>query len=210
MNGLNFKYIEPTTDLSIAQKMGWDVVSQGTEMEVYRIPGHFHTFGGRWGNNCYWACPRNEKPSYENLIQFEGHIISWGIVVEEANFFGDDNVRRSHTCYITRNGKKFYPVTTGDLDHGLANARKILFDIQEGPIDVNSYNFAEKLIGRKVFYYDQPAIVKRYNDGQGTIIVESETGKPFISPNYMPDLFESDETTSCVELFSKSIYWFRD
>ena len=79
-----FKHVTKETDLSIIKHpLPWDVVIHGRPYYVVKLDGYVHTIGGRWGDNDYWAYPRDEEPSYENLVEFEADDpVCWGITYQ--------------------------------------------------------------------------------------------------------------------------------
>ena len=67
----DIRLITKNTNLSHPSKpYDWDVLIDGRPYFVVRMEGYVHSIGGRWGNNDLWAYPRDEAPSYENLIEF--------------------------------------------------------------------------------------------------------------------------------------------
>ena len=77
----SIKLIDRDTDISKLKmrQMDWDTVINRKPYFVVLIEGYIHTIGGKYGNNNLWAYPRNEKPSCENLVQFNGEPVCWGI-----------------------------------------------------------------------------------------------------------------------------------
>ena len=77
----SIRLIDRDTDISKLKmrQMNWDTVINEKPYFVVLIEDYIHTIGGKYGNNNLWAYPRNEKPSCENLIQFDGEPVCWGI-----------------------------------------------------------------------------------------------------------------------------------
>lgn len=69
----DIKLIEKDTNISELKmsKMHWDVMLHGKPYQVVKIKGYVHTIGGRRGENDLWMYPRDESPTYENLIEFQ-------------------------------------------------------------------------------------------------------------------------------------------
>lgn len=166
------KLIKKNTDLSILQPLNWDVVMNGKPFQVYRAPGFVHSIGGHWGENDYWACPYGEDPTYENLVEFSGYAVAWGIRLEEVNTYrskwSEVEIRQSFHAMITRNGEDFYGVPASDISYAYAEAyRLIRTKIQEGVIDFNVREFWKKDIeGRHILYRGKKYTLFHYIKGQ--------------------------------------------
>lgn len=215
------KTIKKETDFSSLKisKMGWDTYCYGKYYDVYRIDGYNHSIGGKWGENCLWACPMDEKPSYDNLIQFSGEPCSWGINIKATSNiktkWEDTEMRSTFICEIIRNDKVFYSFNANDMDYGLTKARQILFNLNEHPINFNGRNFEKELIGRKIYWREQPATIVSYSMN-GNLIIKPATNNPFkkccYDDNVEEDMnIDDDEFDGDIaeDLLAPSIYWFR-
>ena len=82
------KLLYDDTDLNSIQmiELDWDVNIRGIDYKCFRIPGYIHTIGGRYAENDYWVCPRNVEPSIDNLIEFDGCPVRYGISINENNY----------------------------------------------------------------------------------------------------------------------------
>jgi hypothetical protein len=200
--------------------VGWDVVCYDERYAVYRIDGYNHSIGGKWGENCYWACPMKEKPAYDNLVQFSGTVCSWGMKVENKNTlkikWEDTEMRSNYRFVITRNDEDFYSFGANDLDWGLSRARQLLFKVQEHPIDFNSRAFMLDIRGRKIYWREQPAIIKSYSMCGNLWIVPD--GVPRFKKCAYDDAVDEymgadddigEDAGIAEDIFSESIYWFR-
>ncbi|MED3549982.1 hypothetical protein [Cytobacillus praedii] len=212
----DIKLIDENTDLSKLRKpLGWDLEIKGVPYDIYRVEGYVHTIGGKYGENCYWACPMGEKPTYENLIEFGGEAPTWGVTFDKVNYikskWDETEVRSNGVCWITRNGKKFYQITGRDMDYALAKAQYYLVKLlEECPLYLSERNWKEQAIGRKIWYQNQPAIIKSVNDENELWIVPE--GKPFNAPPDWEEWMGWEDYASGlrVELLSPHIGWFRD
>tara|TARA_Y100000310_G_scaffold299960_1_gene335243 strand:+ start:744 stop:1436 length:693 start_codon:yes stop_codon:yes gene_type:complete len=216
-------------DLSKAYKYSWDACYQrgdGTEveLELYSISDLPHCKSSA-GHQDLWACPRGEEPTHKNLKPYLGHGCQWGIVVKEFDYYRPGNgfhksceYRKGLRCYITRNGQKFYPVNYGrDIALAVATAQYKLSQIQEHSIPFFSIDFEKQLVGRAVFYEDQPAIIKRYNQGEGEVLVVPAKEGEFFRPSCwaktddeIADWVNDYGNGLYVDILSDSIYWHRD
>ena len=199
----DFKLIEKDTDIDSLdiKPLNWDVVIRDIPYYVAHIPGYIHTIGGKWGDNDLWAYPRNEEPSYENLVEFtSSEIVRWGLEFRSNFYFktkyGECEMRHSSGTMITRNGRDFYFVA-GGMDYSLSKARMLITKVQEGVLDVNSIDFDKKLKGKVITYKGLPAKVEQYINGQGCIIIS------YIGPDkykFLADKIWRCEDDDCVKL----------
>ena len=66
----DIRLIEKDTILPKLYPYDWDVYINDKPYYVVRIEGFVHTIGGKYGENDLWAYPRDEEPTYKNLIEF--------------------------------------------------------------------------------------------------------------------------------------------
>lgn len=209
------KLIDKNTDLSNLKKpVGWDLEIKGIPYDVYRVDGYAHTIGGKWGENCYWACPAGHTPTHDNLIEFNGDAPTWGIVFDRNNYIkskqDETSVECNGSCWITRNGKKFYQIPARYMDYGLAKAQHLLVQlIEECPLYLSERNWEWQAIGRKIWYENQPAkIVGITQDNE--LWIEPDGIERFEAPASWEEMDWSDyEDGLRVELLSPHISWFR-
>lgn len=214
-----FKVIERGMDLTGVQmrKMPWDVVlSDGTELDVYDIPGYVHTEGGRWGKNSFYACPRGEVPSAENLMMFDSEATCrWGFTVEEESrvIDSDGGIVDYVKVTILRNGKAFKRDVYHDIGYGIACAMKFLVDVREGgAVNVDYVDWEKSLVGKKIWYENTPAIVERVvKDFEMLIVPESGVfEKPASWTDWTNKEWESDYGKMMrVPIDSDKVSWFR-
>lgn len=212
----DIKLIDKNTDINSLKmrKMDWDVVLNNREYQVVIIEGYIHTIGGRWGENNLWMYPRNGNPTYETLIEYNcnGCGVCWGLKYEPYNYvrckWDECECFTTGGAMITRNGKDFY-FCRGGIDE----ARYLMKQLDEHPLDLNAYGFDEKMIGRKVWWRSEPGIITNWIDrGQACVIIEPDGIEKFTTPA------EFAEEGSCyyedgyvkAEIFDKHIWWFRD
>lgn len=210
------RLIEKTTDISKLEmsKIPWDVEVYGIPYQVVRIKGYAHTIGGRHGENNLWMYPRNESPTHENLIEYQcdGCGVCWGIKYEPHNYirskWDESECFTSGGVTITRNGKDFY-FCRGGIDEAKVLIRKL----EDHPIFLNEYGWKDKIIGRKVWWRSEPAIVRSYIDKQACVMLEPDGIENFTTPAEFADeegdnYYEEGDVK--VEIFDSHIWWFRD
>jgi hypothetical protein len=68
----------------------------------------------------------------------------------------------------------------------------------------------DRLVGRKVFYREVPAIITALVVDQGCVMISTEDGKPFPPPVYR-DAGDDDEAENTIkdEVLSPHIWWHR-
>lgn len=211
----DIKLIDKDTNISELKmrKMDWDVVIYGIPYQVVRIEGYVHTIGGKWGENNLWAYPRDEEPTYENLIKFDSEPVLWGINFNPHHYmktkWDETEIRYSGSVTITRNGEDFYTLG-GGVNYGIDKARVLISEINEHPLWLNEIDYDKKMIGRKVWWRSQPAIITRWIKGQACVILEPDGIERFKKPaEYKNDDMFDDEEYIKTSIFDKHICWFR-
>ena len=206
------KLIDRTTDISRLKmhQMNWDTVINEKSYFVVLIEDYIHTIGGKYGNNNLWAYPRSEKPSCENLVQFDGEPVCWGINYAPYNHVryrhGELETRTIGNVFITRNGEKFC-----DVRGGIERARCMINDFLEHPMNLNEIDFDKNVIGRKVWWRSEPAVVASYISRQACVMLEPDGIPRFTTPAEFADegcdyYCESDVKANILD---KHIWWFR-
>ena len=204
--------IDRTTDISRLKmrQMDWDTVINRKPYFVVLIEGYIHTIGGKYGNNNLWAYPRDEKPNCENLVQFEGEPVCWGINYAPYNYarcrHDEFEATTIGNVFITRNGEKFC-----DVRGGIERAKCMINDFNEHPINLNEIDFDKKVIGRKVWWRSQPAVVSNYISKQACVILEPDGIKQFTTPAEFADEgcnYYCDGDVKA-DILDKHIWWFR-
>ncbi len=213
----DIRLITKNTDLSHPPKpYDWDVLINGRPYFVVRMEGYVHSIGGRWGDNDLWAYPREEAPSFENLIEFSAdQPVAWGIRYEPQNYtktkWDETEVRSGGGIAITRNGEVFCHIT-GGLNYGIDEARTMIARFSEHPLELNAIDFDQKAVGRRVWWRSEPAIIESFIKGQADVILKPDGIPRFTTPPEFakeePDYYE-DETVK-TSILDNHIWWFRD
>lgn len=213
---MNIKLIKKDTDIDKLKliNMPWDVEVKGIPYQVVQIKGYVHTICGIRGENDLWMYPRNSKPTYGNLLEYQcsGNGVCWGINYQPYNY-----IRTKHDepeCFttggamITRNGRDFF-----FCRYGIDEAKYLINKIQDHPIYPNEYGFEEKIIGRKVWWRSEPAVVTSWvGNGQACVILKPDGIDYFKIPaeflNEEP--MQSRERIIKTDIFDEHIWWFRE
>ena len=216
MCGHNIKWVDDKIPYDQIVPFSWDIVINHKPYKAYQLEGYYHSVGSRWDD--VWCCPRDEEPTKENLIGYAADdVCSWGIEIKQHNYrnFKHECVEQSIYVIITRNGDHFYDFTCHDMGYGIAKAQTLITKIKEHPLDFSSFNFDKQIVGRKIFYRDQPAIVRSYIYGQCCIMIEPDTNyiEHFTPPCWALtdnewDPYEQDLKIDCLE--DGNVWWFRD
>lgn len=212
---LDIRLIDEDTDISKLDihKVDWDVIVYGKPYQVAFIKGYVHSIGGRWGNNNLWMWPRDDEPTHDNLVEYSGDRgACQGIKYEPHNYlthkWGESECFTAGGAMITRNGEDFY-FCRGGIDE----AKQLMRVLADHPADLNFYQFAEKMIGRKVWWRSEPAIITSWiGNGQACVILEPDGIEKFTVP---PEFADEDPDYYCegdvkTDIFDKHIWWWRE
>lgn len=210
------RLIEKETDISQLKmyKYNWDVEIAGQPFQVVKIEGYVHTIGGIGGFNDLWMYPRDEEPTYENLIEYRctDMGVCWGIKYAPKNYtrnkWGECECFTSGGAMITRNDKDFF-----FCRGGIREAEYLLPRIYEHPIGLNEIDYDKKIIGKKVWWRSEPGIITSWvGNGQACVIIEPDGIKKFTVPaEHAEDGDDYYEDNSVkVDIFSNHIWWFRN
>jgi len=206
------KLINKNSDLSKINRLEWDVVVNDEEYYVYHCPGFIHSIGGKRGYNDYWCCLRKENPSFETLREFNGESCRWGFFINENHSnkykWKQRSLEVNIKIEILRNDKNFYTFVVNNFDYGMVKARKLLFEINEHPINFHEINYKNKILNTKIEWKMIPCIITEYYNEKLVIIPDLKftTKEAFLKAIF----YNCDNELSVVDdLFSSSINWFR-
>lgn len=209
------KLIDKYTDISKLKmsKYNWDVVVNGVPYQVVRIERYVHSIGGKHSENDLWMYPLSQEPSYKNLVEYncDGCGVCWGIRFEPHNYkrtkYDETECFTTRGAMITRNGEDFY-----FCNCGIDEARYLIPLLSEHPLNLNERDFDSNMIGRKIWWRSEPAIIKRYVKGQAAVIIEPDGINKFTTPAEFADEGSEyyDENWTKTDIFDKHIWWFRD
>lgn len=211
------RLIDKDTVIPKVRPLDWDVEIKGTPYYVIRLEGFVHTIGGHWGENDYWAYPRNEEPSYENLLEFNSPSpVLWGIEYKPKHYlrckWGESEILKGSNLFITRNGRIFDELANNGINYGIDKARIRIEEYNEHALGLNTIDFDKNMIGRKIWWRSQPAKIKRFIWGQACVIIvpdgidKFETPPEFRDDDWIEDGGEDIKT----HISDKHIWWFRD
>ncbi len=213
------RLINERTDLTKLklEKIDWAVSVSGEDKDrdVYRIQGYVHATGGSKGIYDLWACPRDEKPTIDNLTAWCGFYgARWGFSINPQNYckykWTNTTIENNIRATITRNDFVFDEFFAYDMLYAISEASSRIIQYQEFCINLNCQNFESQFINMKVFWKEQPAIITSYVSEQACVMLKPEDGL-FAKPVYLggdEDFEEELEIKS--EILSTHIWWFRE
>ena len=213
------KLIHKDTIIPKTKPLDWDVEINGRPYYVVRLEGFVHTIGGKWGENEFWAYPRDEEPCYDNLIEFNGNSpVLWGIEYKPTNYikykWGERRLEQSNKIFITRNGKVFDEIYCNDVSYGMCEAKVNIVKFMEHPLDLNAINFDKKMIGMKVWWGNQPAKIESFIWGQACVILIPDGRDSFDnSPKHKhstSEYYYGEEKSIKAHILDEHIWWFRN
>lgn len=159
----------------------------------------------------------------EDFVGFDGHRRPWHIEITESNYMKEselsgDEIRKNCSVKIyvdiTSGRKLLFAYGARSANLALVRLPMILAALSAHPTELwkgRSEQFPE-LIGRKVYWRNQPAVVRDYLPEQGAVVIVHADGEPFETPAWRKESGASepdDETMVKVELLSEEIWWYR-
>ena len=222
----NIRIIDETVDLKkVLHPISWDVMKDGISYQAffaYDDDGNFnHTLGGP--SDYAYVCPRGEEPTLDNIIAYNGTGARWGLRANEheeiRNKWDELSMETRCSVDILRNDEVFNTIGCRDMFYGIAKAQVLIEEYKEHSLELNSFGFDKKCVGRKIRYNGVPGVITRYVDGQACVIVkplyEEDASRFFADPHksedeYIEDFFESAKTHGDmkVEITSEHIWWW--
>lgn len=201
-------------------RLTWDIVIGDTPYYGYHYTSDDCT------EDAWFICERDcsEDKIVDNLVYASSKDMgcSWKVCVEDHQYikikWGDRELRKSVTCTIYRNDKVFYQFSCGDHDYALAKAKMIMTSAHESmPFSVEDIDFEKDIVGRKIWYREQPAVIVSYYQGNISIVPDKEVGcEKFEMPNswknddFLSDSWHDYEDRLSVDIFeSSNISWYR-
>ena len=175
----DIRLISPDTDLKkVLHELSWDAMVDGEPYKVflaYDSDGEYkHSLGGK--HDYAYACPRSEEPTYDNLIQFDGVPCEWGFkVVEKTKFkskFDESSAYSLYVVDILRNGELFERFCSHDMSYAVSMAQVKIMEYREHPLDLSSFGYDKKCVGRKVRYKGILSEIVRFCVGDASVIIK--------------------------------------
>lgn len=150
-----------------------------------------------------------------DVVGFDGHRIELDVNITTRNYLksshmSGDEVRKGGSCQIIADGEVVFEFFTRDVQRALLKAHQLIAELGEHSSGWLMKDQREKLIGRKIFYREIPAVISRLVVGQGCVIVATADSQPFPAPVYRePDDEDEREPEIKTEVTDPNIWWFR-
>lgn len=134
--------------------------------------------------------------------------------------WGEESMRSGFCATIYRNDKSFGRRFGFDLNSTFIEASHFLSKLIGHPVPFHYRNFKEELVGRKVYYDNQPAIIEQVSfDNGGDYPLKLVPDKDKIK-QFSPQGHWTEEKEDCLhweygdsswtEILDPKIWWFRD
>ena len=171
----------------------------------------------RQDNNIYLRRPDGR------IVPFDGHRRLIDVEVKSSNYEKDsewsgDEIRKSVTGSIIVDGVKLVEIFGREVQQVMKWVDRAIDEYSEHPSNWFRKKAREQMPGRRIFYYNQPATIKRIIEDQNAIIIE--TGPDFIPPirkddeeddehEYWSDWKVDGHYEVKVDVLSPHIWWWR-
>lgn len=147
-------------------------------------------------------------------VGFDGHRTLIGVQIESANYLkssglSGDEVRKSVGCKILADGVVVFEFGCRDVQYALLKAHALITELSEHSSGWLNGEERARLVGRKVFYREHPAVITRLVLDQGCVIIETGDGKPFPHPVWRDAGDDEAENSVKTEVTDPNIWWFR-
>jgi hypothetical protein len=189
---------------NVKDPKGFDKAMVGREQATLIFGEHPHS---RCDNNIY------ARFSDGRIEGFDGFRTLVKVEIEEYNYLktselSGNEVRKGGTAKIYFDGQCCYEFFHRDAKWALTTANRLIDEIRDKCPDWCKKDSRDKLIGKKIFYREIPAVIERLIVEQGCLIIKPEDGDVFPPPCYDKDREQSDIVK--VEVTSPHIWWYRD
>jgi hypothetical protein len=177
----------------------------GSKLVELILGEHPHS---RSDNNIYARWPSGR------IDGFDGHRIIVKVEIEEENYLkqselSGDEIRRGGVGKISFNGVQIYEFFHRDAEEALIRARGLVQKLKDSEARLWE---PDKLIGRKIYYRETPAVIDSVILEQGCVMIRTEDGQKFPEPCWRKgeDFGPEPESRIKEDVLSPHIWWFRD
>ena len=187
----------------------WGTAIIGNAQTGRRVPllrgEHKHSYS----DNSIYADLGHAEPE-----AFDGHRILIDVRIAMENYLKEselsgDEVRKGGSCTILADGVPVFEFFTRDTQSALLRAHHLIGELSDHSSGWLSSADRAKLVGRKVFYRNDPASVKSLIEDQGCLILVPDGVERF-APEPWREADGDDDGYVKVEVTSRSIWWWRD
>lgn len=144
---------------------------------------------------------------------FDGYRIRTKVEIEEFNYMKEselsgNEIRKGGSCKIYFDDICCWEFFHRNAQEACLEARQIIRELSEHPSEWSIKSSRAALVGRKVYYRDQPAIIESLITSQGCVILIPEGIAEFRPPLW--DKERDDVDSVKCDVLDKSIWWFRE
>lgn len=208
-------------------RLNWDIVIKGEEYFGYHLGPDFNNYDESdkekylFRYDTWFICKRDcpEDKIIDNLISCsrDNMQIRWGFSVKEDSYlkykWDEYSFRTSVKYNIIRNDELFYEGCCGSLEGAYINAMKIIYQLEDSPANINTIDWNKNIIGTKVWYCDQAAIIQSVYQGEMYLVPDKEFIEEFKEPESWKGedwMYWGDYKDGLyVEIWDPRITWFR-
>ena len=149
---------------------------------------------------------------------FNGHRFNYEVTVKTYNYLkqselSGSEIRKGGEGIIKADGEQIYEFFTRDIEGGLQHASNIISKLSDSPSNWVIKEERDKLVGKKIYYREYPAIIESLIVDQGCLIIVPAYGS-FPTPVYALENEDSinpdNKDRVKVEVISPHIWWFRN
>ena len=211
----NFKTNEQLLE-KVHYDMPYDILIDGRKYYVSLYPDVVHNYTAT-KRNCYWAWPRDEERSVDNIIPYDGYLgAQWSFTFDQSNYWNGEYMEKCVDVYIIRNlnvfDRSIYRLQNDNLQYAIADTLTRIQRYKDLPCNIDHINYENNLINRNIYYKGIPSIITSYLEGDGCIIIKLLDGE-VRAPHYIANnmgLPDEEDSELKVELLDTNIDWFGD
>ena len=199
----------------------WGVGDQADAKAFDTVPEGELIFGqfphSRRDNNIYLRRPNG------TVVAFDGHRRLIDVDIKSSNYEKDsewsgDEIRKQVVGSISVDGVKLVEIFGREVQQVMKQVDRAIDEYSEHPSEWFNKNARERLPGRRIWYYNQPATIKYIIESQNAIIIET-------GPNFTPPIRKDDDELDEIddwedwkvdghyevkdEVLSPHIWWWR-
>lgn len=155
------------------------------------------------------------------IVAFNGHRRLVDVTIESSNYYKDseysgDEIRKTVTGSIIVDGIKLVEKHGREVQQVMKWLDRAIDEYSEHESNWFDKKSRESLPGRKIYYYNQPAVIKSIIEDQGAIVIETMPG--FVSPQRDDDEDDFDSWEDWKvgghyevkdDVLSPHIWWWR-
>jgi hypothetical protein len=156
----------------------------------------------------------------EKYLPFCGHRRQIKISLDTTNVVSPgrdgDVIAAKGNAYIYIDGSLVYGFVFTDPLNALLDVRAAIIELSNLTFMHRGWSreaIAEVLVGRKVLYRDQPAVVKSFQGQTGEVTLEPDGIDGFTVPSYVTAIIDealAKDDNPSVDILSPEIWWYRD